>query len=736
MSERRCDEIPDRAAGGPIGPWGYRQLAEALQTRDDAPEALRAAADCVEQALSAAVSTSRAACASSEVDADIDRSTADFSSRVLGALRAFAPWLGAEGRVLRRIAAADAGESVPRLSLISWSAHEAGQRSAEAYRRLLERGGERQGAHRCRFVDGSGDADPIDRAVATMLALSCFPRRRLGELLGFALAEACPANGLLFDLAAVIADGPLRGSFDDYLAARELAGASRRRALRAAIGLHLSEHVGERMALAASAIRNGVALYRRLTDELRGTLAAMLGRPGQAPADALAAILREKARFAQGYHHSVRVGDIRLDDWFAAHRSPADLLGALARSDWVDRDVPERSRLLALFDFGGPMFGVFDAAEREVLMAWLRFVARTRAGVDSPTDRRSMPAADPGRADSGVPAADRGRFVLGTLGQVTLPNPGAVESRGAFHRLVMIDGEPDALEDAGALVTRWLRGTARDMRQWSSRFTFTPERFDAWLASRYRPPGAVATPARPRLPRQAYVYAIEQMAPAVLVDGCWLQRAGELCESSPEVAERLQRIHRDELGDGHAERSHPVVYRDLLRSLGLELPAITNPAFAGHSGFIDAAFDLPVYMLGLSLAPRRWLPEILGLNLAIELSGLGAGYQRTARELEFWGIDPLVVRLHQSIDTLAGGHAALAREAILLHLDQVRALGGDASVQQHWRRIWCGYHSLRTVTRRFRRQLIVSYLWRTVKRRTGVDGPIPGKPDTRQGLVS
>lgn len=714
MSARRIDEIRESTARGLIGRWPYRRLAETLQTRDDTPEALKAAADCLEHAFSAIVSPPRAGRVGTGVDAGIDRSTPDFSSRVLAVLRAFAPWLGAEGRVLRRIGAADAGESVPRLSLIPWSSQKATRPSAEAYRRLLEPSGAGPGP--C-SVDPGNEVEPVGRAVATMLALSCFPGRRLGELFGFALAEACPANGLLFDLAAVIADGPLRGSFDDYLAARELAAAPRRLALRSAIGLHLSEQAGERMAPATSAIQRGVALYRHLTDELRGALAAMLGRPRQAPADALAAILGEKARFAQGYHHAVMVGDIRLDDWFAAHQSPADLLGALARSKWVDRDVPERSRLLGLFDFGGPMFGVFDAAEREILVAWLHSLVEP-AGNGSGFELGSSAVADD---RSGHPQSQAtvpcllvdGRSPRGPV-YVPKHGPSSLGVRGTFHRLLGIECERDVLESAANLVTRWLRGTARDIRQWSSRFTFTPERFDAWLASRYRPPAAVAAPARPRLPRQAYVFAIEQMAPAVLVDGCWLQRAAELSEGSPEVAERLARIHRDELGDGYAERSHPVIYRDLLRSVGLELPAITDTAFAEHPRFVDAAFDLPVYMLGLSLAPRRWLPEILGLNLAIELSGLGAGYQRTARELEFWGIDPLIVRLHQSIDTLAGGHAALAREAILLHLGQVRALGGDASVQQHWRRIWLGYHSLRTVTRRFRRQLIVSYLWRSV----------------------
>ena len=71
------------------------------------------------------------------------------------------------------------------------------------------------------------------------------------------------------------------------------------------------------------------------------------------------------------------------------------------------------------------------------------------------------------------------------------------------------------------------------------------------------------------------------------------------------------------------------------------------------------------------------MPEIIGLNLAIELGGLGSVYQRLVDELEFWEIESQIIRLHISIDNLASGHSAIAREVIMLYLDGILNQHGD-----------------------------------------------------------
>ena len=47
--------------------------------------------------------------------------------------------------------------------------------------------------------------------------------------------------------------------------------------------------------------------------------------------------------------------------------------------------------------------------------------------------------------------------------------------------------------------------------------------------------------------------------------------------------------------------------------------------------------------------------------------------------------------LHVAIDNISEGHGALAKEAVRLYLENAREEGGDAAVQENWRRIRNGY---------------------------------------------
>jgi hypothetical protein len=85
----------------------------------------------------------------------------------------------------------------------------------------------------------------------------------------------------------------------------------------------------------------------------------------------------------------------------------------------------------------------------------------------------------------------------------------------------------------------------------------------------------------------------------------------------------------------------------------------------------------------------------LGLNLAIELSGLGSGYQNAIESLSACGINPLIAELHLSIDNLASGHTHRARNAIALYLAAIFQTQGHEAQQKAWERIYRGYLSYR-----------------------------------------
>jgi hypothetical protein len=113
--------------------------------------------------------------------------------------------------------------------------------------------------------------------------------------------------------------------------------------------------------------------------------------------------------------------------------------------------------------------------------------------------------------------------------------------------------------------------------------------------------------------------------------------------------------------------------------------------------------------MAISKFPNAFLPELLGLNMAIEISGLGRAYLRLSEELKFWGIQSAIVDIHTSIDNLASGHSALAVKAIQGYLDEISACYGEQQMHAHWRRIYTGYCSLRTASLRFKFSLIKHY---------------------------
>jgi hypothetical protein len=289
-------------------------------------------------------------------------------------------------------------------------------------------------------------------------------------------------------------------------------------------------------------------------------------------------------------------------------------------------------------------------------------------------------------------------------------------SRELFHHLMNLDQFPTVLPEAKERVQKTLRQAERTLR-WTRDphkqfFPYTPTAFELRIAAIHEQEVKGYKPFEPppRLSKEEYIWGIEQFAPLVLVDGCWLQWTAQAGRTQDPVSQRLFRIYADEVGNGDPRRNHSNIYRRLLESLNIQLPPVDSQAFAADPRFPDAAFDLPVYFLAISQFPETFLPEILGLNMAIELSGLGRGYQRLIDELNYWGIDAQIVRLHLYIDNLTSGHSAIAKEAIERYLDEVMSLAGGDEQQRHWRRIWTGYLSLHSAARRFKWVLAWAFL--------------------------
>jgi hypothetical protein len=87
------------------------------------------------------------------------------------------------------------------------------------------------------------------------------------------------------------------------------------------------------------------------------------------------------------------------------------------------------------------------------------------------------------------------------------------------------------------------------------------------------------------------------------------------------------------------------------------------------------------------------MPEILGLNLAVELAGVGGPYMQARDTLRHFKLPTLFVDIHLAADNISQGHTAKSLLAIKLYMDQVAVREGPHNLDSTWRRIWSGVRS-------------------------------------------
>lgn len=425
-------------------------------------------------------------------------------------------------------------------------------------------------------------------------------------------------------------------------------------------------------------IRQGFALYRAAALKVFAPEDDL--EPALTHRAAFSRILAAKAEAAKGYHAKVQLEGRSLDAWFEDHgKNPEPLLMALEKSPLIDKACPLGSRLIKAMDFGGPMFGVFDGSERRAASAWI-------------TSPESASANKIIRESTG----------LGTAQRVTNRPPMPLRLRGnrnLFHHLVVAENAAELPREGVRLIHQILQRTRRlqYLGVLPKPFGYEPARLDQFLHDRHE---AALRPQRrrffsKRLSREDWRWTLTQLSPAVLVDGAWL--SGVASTPGPPQAwhRELIKIHEDELGNGDPTQNHPRIYRQLLESLDIHLPSIADPAFAQDQRIHSPAFTFPSYMVAMGWHFGQFEPECLGLNLAIELSGLGSGYQHVIASLREVGINPLIAELHLSIDNLASGHARRARDAIVLYLENIARAEGPEGELGAWKRIYQGFLSYR-----------------------------------------
>lgn len=461
-------------------------------------------------------------------------------------------------------------------------------------------------------------------------------------------------------------------------------------------------------------VATGVAAWTEWFDQ--ATAAAPTGPPD--PRQEMIDLLWRKAPHACGYHASKRLGATKIDDHLDPTKfdGPA-ILDALARSPWVKADKSGRTMLLGrLIEFGGPMLAVFSPVEQQIIQNWVDTLSSDDASQrDSPASVTSVSPPDApttvthqhieGRGWDAAQFRDRSKRLYS-----------GCSIRELYHYLINVEFHPDILPVAErfardrlerAMATLW-----KGERPIPSR-RYDPASLERWVYDKhreqvasYRPPGV-----RPEVTKEAFIEATTQLAPLILIDGGWLQGIGSPALIHTAVGRMMFHVLVEEIGEGKPEEHHANIYRNLLTAMGETPPPVESWDFARWPRLLDESFEVPTLWLTISCFPRHFLPEILGLNLAVELAGVGGPYMEARDTLRQFRFPTLFVDVHNAADNVSVGHAAWAMNAIKRHMDEVAERDGPHSVDRVWHRVWAGARStlpqigrLRLMAHRIRRR--------------------------------
>lgn len=530
-------------------------------------------------------------------------------------------------------------------------------------------------------------ADEAFRLPAGLLAMSRWPDDFRPEILG---ADLCLRSvGLLPALALVRAVLPTAGDWrtiDPGSSSQHgaLADAERCNVAVDALRKEAGDDTGERVVVGFSW---ALDMLRRWSGDLYAEVDA-----ARDPAYGMAELLRRRARVAAVYHRDYELQGRSLSEWLLeCQAEPGAFMRALAASRLVKPGRSHASPLVCgLVGERGPMFRVFTPQDLSVIRRW----------IDSlPASEEVRPEALPPMVQS--PSDSRASTWAPTNVSADGPLPPAT-LREAYHRLQRRADSPALRRWAAGYVRGWLarsrHGMGRSEHQLPARWN--PEGLRPWLVAQHDRHGQeFEARSQAALPsREALIDSTVQLAPLTLIDGSWLQGFTDYEHASSEAGHFLFETYWDELGNGEPRLNHPRIYREVLTEMGVELPPTGSSEFAYWPGFRDGSFELPTYWLSIGRFPQTFLPEVLGLNLAMELSGVGGTYRRARLALKAHGFSTRFVDVHNTIDNVDSGHSAWAADAVDTYLAALSlSHGADARVDA-WARIRVGYRSLNPPT--------------------------------------
>ena len=344
------------------------------------------------------------------------------------------------------------------------------------------------------------------------------------------------------------------------------------------------------------------------------------------------------------------------------------------------------------------MLGVFAPLEQQVIREWVNSLPRR----EGRNQRAGDALATPTGSEPDIKPEVRVRKLV--EGRVWLADDVRKRSEAMFakcgvrelyHRLVNVEFCPEILPIAERFARDRLERSMASMWKGerpipSSRYD--PAALDRWVEEKHRSQVDSYRPSseRPDVPKDAFIEATVQLAPLILIDGGWLQGMASPATIHTAVGRMLFHVFVEEIGEGNAAEHHANIYRDLLKAMGVSAPAVESREFTDWNRLNTESFEVPVIWLAISCFPRHFMPEILGLNLAVELAGVGAPYMEASDTLRKFRYPTLFVDVHNAADNVTAGHSAWAVNAIKRYMDEMAEREGPHNLDQTWHRVWSG----------------------------------------------
>ncbi|GAB1543838.1 hypothetical protein NUACC21_65140 [Scytonema sp. NUACC21] len=535
---------------------------------------------------------------------------------------------------------------------------------------------------------------------AYRLSLSLFTEEMCPEILGATLFDAIfPIPGLVQKLEPYIAH---HGGLTTYYKVRAFQCSSNNLVEKArwAIEIYLSTFDSldqskrkQTLEQICCRIYDGIYTSYRLLSEWSSSLIRYLQEGYLSPREKMIRLVKQKAKYAVGYHSRIKLNGVNFD---AAIADNAEMfVDTLGKSQWVFPGNPEKSALLtSLVKFGGPMFRVFSPIEIEIINEWVKSLPQ-----EAPAKCNNKQEIKKDEIIVNSKRTYSGFTALKALGRRLVHNAKPLSDRDMYYQLINIEHYPDIRFRALELVTNWLTQSSVNMFRGTRAIPFqnyTYQKLHDWFNAKAQSQVESYSQSFKEIekPREQVIKEAVQLCPMILIDGAWLQNWCSPGLVDTKIGAILYTIYSDEVGNGDPQLNHPNIYRALIQQMGMNLPDFKSLDFAYWHGFDDSAFKVPVFWLAISLFPRRFLAETLGLNLAMELSGVGGAYRTARDELRYYGYNTLFVDLHNTIDNVSTGHSAMALDAIEYYMDDILQSNDEVVIREHWERIWIGYRAL------------------------------------------